>query len=42
MLTYQIIYLLWIKLEADETKTIRNGSSDISADKHAVPRERGS
>ncbi|PKS10723.1 hypothetical protein jhhlp_002480 [Lomentospora prolificans] len=24
ILTYQIIYLVWIKLEADETKTLRN------------------
>ena len=28
MLTYQMIYLGWVKLEADETKAVRNGSSD--------------
>lgn len=32
MLTYQMIYLLWVKLEADETKKIRNGSCDRSPD----------
>ncbi|KAL2109309.1 hypothetical protein VUR80DRAFT_2591 [Thermomyces stellatus] len=24
MLTYQIVYLLWVKLEVDETKRLRN------------------
>lgn len=32
MLTYQMIYLGWVKLEADELKEVRNGSSDRPPD----------
>lgn len=37
MLTYQMVYLLWVKLEVEETKTTRNGSCDPST----TPTQRG-
>ncbi|MBE3045701.1 hypothetical protein IMZ48_24770 [Candidatus Bathyarchaeota archaeon] len=40
MLTYQMIYLLWMKLEADETKIIRNGSCDRPPNDPPTQRER--
>lgn len=32
MLTYQMIYLGWVKLETEEVKAVRNGSSDRPSD----------